>query len=213
MTAWLAELARGEAVPDGMVEWSAAHASFADGWRACQRPDWMLWMASRHNPSEAQQRRIIETACAHAGGKPGIFPTGTFHLTLTEHQLAAAWAGADEDAAEYRFADFINALFVTAFLLIPIFMLVYHLWPAINPWRRLLYGDLITIPAGVLFVLLSFIALRRHRRSDASRRLRDMTWERARAVAFARLAPEENPRTAAVSANTLRERAADFVTV
>jgi hypothetical protein len=209
MTVWLAEIARGEAVPDGLSEWSAAYATFADAWRECQRPDWMMWMASRHNPSEAQQRRIIEVACGLGEPKRRL-PIGTLRPTLTEHQLAAEWASAGDNDAEYVFGDFFNALLASALLLIPILVFIYVHWSNINPWRRNLYGDLITIPACVLFAFVSFVALRRLRRANTARRLRDMTWERARAVAFARILPAESPRTAAVIADTLREHAADF---
>jgi hypothetical protein len=144
MTAWLTELARGEAVPDGLTEWAAAEATFAD-------------------------------------------------------------------EADYFFADLLNAFIAAAVLLIPVVVLTYHFWSAINPWRRLVYSDLISIPAAAAFVLLSFIALRRYRRGNTAHRLRAMTWERARAAAFARIATDEEPHASATTAGVLREHSADFI--
>ena len=169
-------------------------------------------MASRRNPTPSQQSRIISVAST-LRAKSGFFPAGTLHPRLTEQQLAAEWASPGENGVDYLFADFINALAVTVFLLVPIFVLIYRFFPPINSWQRVFYSDLITIPSGALLVFLSFVVLRRYRRSDASRRLRSMDWERARSLAFARMDQMvvESPVPARSLSNTIREHGADYV--
>src|SRR4051812_39074345 len=43
---WLREKIDDAVPPAGLAEWAAQHATAADAWRDCPRPDWQLWLAA-----------------------------------------------------------------------------------------------------------------------------------------------------------------------
>jgi hypothetical protein len=61
---YLREIIADGACPEA-VEWCRAHATPESAWAACERADWMLWIASRRaGPAHSESRvRIVRVAC------------------------------------------------------------------------------------------------------------------------------------------------------
>ena len=107
------------------VEWlrAAAHPDLASAWAACQRGDWMLWLAARLSgpPWSDARRPLVLAACACAREALPAF-TACYPADLRpRHALdtAAAWcrgdATQDEVLAAQRAAAYVAASAASAF--------------------------------------------------------------------------------------------------
>jgi hypothetical protein len=59
---YLAELG----APLDLLEFARDHADLPAAWAACQRGDWLLWLAARLARSPAEQRAVVQAAAACA---------------------------------------------------------------------------------------------------------------------------------------------------
>jgi hypothetical protein len=62
---WTDKLVKLGACPNA-VEWARAYPSLAAAWKACERADWMLWLAGRLCRTVPQRKRLTLAACACA---------------------------------------------------------------------------------------------------------------------------------------------------
>ena len=96
-------------------EWAAGYSTLAEAWTACDRADWLLWYAGRHD--DVDRRLLVRAACACARTALPHVPPGEDRprlaiemaerwcdglATLQEVGAAAAYAA---DAAAYAAAD------------------------------------------------------------------------------------------------------------
>ena len=114
MTHWTDRLTQLDACSDA-VKWARGYDSLDTAWAACERADWMLWLAARvceERGSEAHKRLVL-AACACARTALRYVPDGEDRPRITietaerwgrgettDAELDAAWAAGDAgDAA------------------------------------------------------------------------------------------------------------------
>jgi hypothetical protein len=92
---WVDDLLGGHA-PDGLRAWASHHDSFASAWEACERADWLLWMASRLPHLDADdERRLVRVAAACGPEHRPLHQTMLDALRPTPRPLDVALAWAD----------------------------------------------------------------------------------------------------------------------
>ncbi len=88
---WSVSLERMGACKDG-VEWARTQPSLAVAWKACDRGDWMLWLAGRTcKRGSPTHRRVVLAACACARTVLRYIPKGE-NRPLEAIKTAEAWA-------------------------------------------------------------------------------------------------------------------------
>ena len=75
----------GEAVP-----WARTQPSYAQAWRRCARPDWLLWLAGRCCRTLTQRRAIVLAACDCAETALQFVPKGE-RRPAEAIRVARAW--------------------------------------------------------------------------------------------------------------------------
>ena len=69
-------------------EWAAGYSTLAEAWTACERADWLLWYAGRHD--DVDRRLLVRAACACARTALPHVPPGEDRPRLAI-ELAEAW--------------------------------------------------------------------------------------------------------------------------
>ena len=87
---WTDKLVAMNACPDA-VEWARAYSSLTAAWKACERADWMLWLAGKLCCTIPQRQRLVLGACACARTALKYVPKGEGH-PLVAIQTAERWA-------------------------------------------------------------------------------------------------------------------------
>ena len=87
---WTDKLVAMNACPDA-VEWARAYSSLTAAWKACERADWMLWLAGKLCCTIPQRQRLVLGACACARTALKYVPRGEGH-PLVAIQTAERWA-------------------------------------------------------------------------------------------------------------------------
>jgi hypothetical protein len=87
---WTDKLVAMKACPDA-VEWARAHPSLAAAWKACERADWMLWLAGELCRTVPQRKRLTLATCACARTALKYVPKGE-KRPLVAIQTAERWA-------------------------------------------------------------------------------------------------------------------------
>ena len=85
--------------PSGLKEWARTQPSIDVAWAACERPDWMIWLASRRAANDDTRRKIILAAANAIGAGPRPWgERGFMRLFDRDWEVAALWArrGVDE---------------------------------------------------------------------------------------------------------------------
>ena len=62
---WTEELERLNACKEA-VEWAEGFPSLQDAWEACERGDWMLWLAGKYCRSKEDRKPLVLAACGCA---------------------------------------------------------------------------------------------------------------------------------------------------
>jgi len=118
MTHWTDRLTQLDACSDA-VKWARGYDSLDTAWAACERADWMLWLAARvceERGSEAHKRLVL-AACACARTALQCVPDGEDRPRIaietaerwargeaTDEELSAAEAAAEVDAWDAAWA-------------------------------------------------------------------------------------------------------------
>jgi hypothetical protein len=177
----------GAGAPEGFAAWVARTPSLWRAWEACERADWLIWMASRlPRLAESEKRRIVRTALVCAAPERSRLGAlvDAVRPTHTPAEVAAIWGGR---RAPIDGGDWIVILTLASLTALPLLFVRSVLW-----W---LVGVLVCVP-------LWFVV----RRASLAPRLAAMTWERAIAIALQEV-------QAGVAAAGPRRRAAQAVVV
>jgi hypothetical protein len=91
----------------GAIDWAGGYDSLAAAWAACERGDWMLWLAGRvaGPPGDDTRRPLVLAACACARLALPYVPDGE-ERPLRAIETAEAWARGDTGVTleQVRFA-------------------------------------------------------------------------------------------------------------
>ena len=82
-------------------EWAAGYSTLAEAWTACDRADWLLWYAGRHD--DVDRRLLVRAACACARTALPHVPPGEDRPRLAI-ELAEAWCNGRATIVEVRAA-------------------------------------------------------------------------------------------------------------
>ena len=82
-------------------EWAAGYSTLAEAWTACERADWLLWYAGRHD--DVDRRLLVRAACACARTALPHVPPGEDRPRLAI-ELAEAWCNGRATIVEVRAA-------------------------------------------------------------------------------------------------------------
>jgi hypothetical protein len=82
-------------------EWAAGYSTLAEAWTACERADWLLWYAGRHD--DVDRRLLVRAACACARTALPHVPPGEDRPRLAI-ELAEAWCNGRATIVEVRTA-------------------------------------------------------------------------------------------------------------
>jgi hypothetical protein len=188
MASWLDTLAPVTEAPRGLDEWARAQPGFDAAWRACRRPDWLLWLAAANRPSPAVERELVAAACssvaAMRGGRlqgwwrPGPPPLERALATVTpglEHQLPAL------------FVDFVQALVAAALIAVPLSIALSARFAPLGAARRVGYTDAISLPALAAALVAFFVVLRAWHVARVRRARRTLDFAAALGIGLAEL--------------------------
>ena len=106
--AWIKSLTRLRAC-DEAVEWAEQYKSFTAAWTACERPDWLLWIAA----NTVDQKLVVLAACACARTALKYVPKGE-RRPLVAIETTEAWARGEATIAEVRTAYAVSAYAASA---------------------------------------------------------------------------------------------------
>jgi hypothetical protein len=116
VTHWADGLARLDACHDA-VAWARDFDSLDAAWAACERGDWMLWLAGKTSgePMSEQRKRVVLAACACARLALPHVRAGE-ERPLRAIELAERWARGEADVSrqEMRAADAADAAYAAA---------------------------------------------------------------------------------------------------
>ena len=84
-------------------EWAAGYSTLAEAWTACDRADWLLWYAGRHD--DVDRRLLVRAACACARTALPHVPPGEDRPRLAI-ELAEAWCNGRATIVEVRTAAY-----------------------------------------------------------------------------------------------------------
>ena len=84
-------------------EWAAGYSTLAEAWTACDRADWLLWYAGRHD--DVDRRLLVRAACACARTALPHVPPGEDRPRLAI-ELAEAWCNGRATIVEVRAAAY-----------------------------------------------------------------------------------------------------------
>ncbi len=89
---WVEELNLLNACTDA-VTWVKGYPDLASAWQACERGDWMLWLAGRYsgNPGSERRRTLVLAACECARLSLHHVPAGE-GLPLRAIEVGESWA-------------------------------------------------------------------------------------------------------------------------
>jgi hypothetical protein len=102
--AWTDALAELRACEEA-VTWAKGYGSLDAAWAACERGDWMLWLAGRLGgpPESGQRKTLVLCACACARLALPYVPTGETR-PLAAIETAERWARGEATLDEVRVA-------------------------------------------------------------------------------------------------------------
>jgi hypothetical protein len=83
---------------DSAIEWAATQPTAEIAWAACERGDWLLWLAKRVGCDRA---RLVQAACACARQALQYIPDGEERPRLAI-ETAEAWARGEAALADVR---------------------------------------------------------------------------------------------------------------
>ncbi len=85
------------------IEWSATQPDSATAWAACERPDWLLWLAGRTATTAEHRQAIVLAACDCARTSLMYVPAGEDRPRLAV-EAAEAWCRGEATVEEVRHA-------------------------------------------------------------------------------------------------------------
>ena len=87
-------------------EWAAGYSTLAEAWTACERADWLLWYAGRHD--DVDRRLLVRAACACARTVLPYVPVGEDRPRLAI-EMAERWCDGRATIVEVRTAAYAAA--------------------------------------------------------------------------------------------------------
>jgi hypothetical protein len=85
------------------IEWALEQPDAASAWAACERPDWLLWLAGRTATTEEHRKAIVLAGCACARTALKYIPEGEDRPRVAI-ETAEAWARGEATIAQVRAA-------------------------------------------------------------------------------------------------------------
>jgi hypothetical protein len=171
--------------PSGLPDWAARHATFDEAWRACQRPDWLVWLAATTVRNDEERRDIVAGACLLAE-KDGIV-AHMFRLAPRPLERAHLWASSRPlDDIDVLMTDWFHGILFAAVVVVPLAVIMVVHSPNPGAPRSIFLSDLITIPIAVALTVIGYIVCRRIR-VRAARRSPPLDFATALATALAAL--------------------------
>lgn len=85
------------------VAWARRQPTATAAWAACERADWMLWLAAKLSSTEARRREIVRAACACARTALVHVPEGELR-PLRCIETAEAWCRGEASIEAVRTA-------------------------------------------------------------------------------------------------------------
>jgi hypothetical protein len=80
------------------IEWAESQPDAATAWAACERGDWLLWLAAK---AHLDRKRLVQAACACARQALDYIPDGEDRPRLAI-ETAEAWARGEATIEELR---------------------------------------------------------------------------------------------------------------